>query len=100
MLIQVHGINLNSPERFRGDTPLHYVVNTEVALALIQAVGINVDIPNGFDQTPLHLAVKNNRAGIAYELIKAKANVNATDKGSCTPLHWAARICAPKWLHC
>jgi hypothetical protein len=42
------------------------------------------------DQTPLHLAAMQNRAGAAEMLIRRAAKVDATDLSGLTPLHWAA----------
>lgn len=58
-----------------GATALHLVENPDVAYALIKA-GAKLDATDNFDDTPLIIAIENNRHDIAKMLIRAGANVN------------------------
>ena len=54
--------------------------------------GVNVDVRGAQDRTPLHRAVGGNNSDIVAALIERGANVNLSDKGGKTPLHWAAIV--------
>ena len=87
----------NDKEGFSGITPLYDSItqnNWEVAKLLIEA-GADVNIARETDlkYTPLLLITsqKEPSLDIFNMLIKAGADINAIDKYSWTPLHWASR---------
>jgi ankyrin repeat protein/serine/threonine protein kinase len=63
-------------------TPLHYAATKEVAALLM--LDINARTAHG--NTPLHLAVQDNRPEIAYFLIANGAKVNVKNNNGSTPL--------------
>jgi len=68
-------------------TPLHYATTKEVAALLM--LDINARDKSG--NTPLHLAVQNNRPEIVYFLIDNGAKVNVKKSDGQTPLHLAVQ---------
>lgn len=52
-------------------------------------IGANVNLPNFFERTPLHVAAASGDLSIAKLLITYKSDVNALDKFFNTPLHRA-----------
>jgi 26S proteasome non-ATPase regulatory subunit 10 len=70
------------------DIPLHLAKTRDVA-ELLLARGSNLDQPNGFGGTPLHMAAVNARPEVAAFLIERGANVNALDIIGATPLDHA-----------
>lgn len=49
-----------------------------------------IDEPNGFGNTPLHVACYMGQEAVATELVNHGANVNQPNKCGYTPLHLAA----------
>lgn len=66
-------------------TPLHYAATKEVAALLM--LDINAKDESG--NTPLHLAVEDNRPQIVYFLIANGAKLNVENNEENTPLHLA-----------
>ena len=63
--------------------------DTEAIRQLI-ATGADVNIQNGYGNTPLHEAIYNDFTEGAYLLINAKANVNIANQQGMTAFHVAA----------
>ncbi len=63
--------------------------DTEAIRQLI-ATGADVNIQNGYGNTPLHEAIYNDFTGGAHLLINAKANVNIANQQGMTAFHVAA----------
>ncbi len=61
--------------------------NLAVVQELIKA-GANIDAADGYNMTPLMLAVLGGHTQVAFALIKAGANVNAKDKSGQSVLQW------------
>ncbi|GLY89614.1 ankyrin repeat domain-containing protein [Actinoallomurus iriomotensis] len=76
--------------RTNGDTALHWAAGGEVAELLAEAAG-----PNGlaarylFRQTPLHIAVENDRVEVVRAFLAAGADPAALDARGGTPLDMA-----------
>ncbi|MCT7546124.1 ankyrin repeat domain-containing protein [Aliarcobacter cryaerophilus] len=87
----------NDEEGFFGITPLYASItlnNWEIAKLLIEAgADVNLGIETDLKYTPLLLITsqKEPSLDIFNMLIKAGADINAKDKNSWTPLHWASR---------
>lgn len=71
-----------------GGTPLHRVLNKEVAQVLLTA-GADVDAKDDRGLTPLDWAIQTGRNDVSELLVAHKANVKATDNRGWTPLHYA-----------
>lgn len=54
------------------------------------ALDLQIDEPNGFGNTPLHVACYMGQEAVATELVNHGANVNQPNKCGYTPLHLAA----------
>lgn len=65
-------------------------LGNERALALFVKAGIDLELKNAGDWTPLIIAVSGGKLKAANMLISAGANVNAGDSQGLTALHWAA----------
>jgi len=58
---------------------------------MLADAGFRLNCRNDFDETPLHLAVVNNRVGVVKKILKRnKPALNEQDDYSRTPLHLAA----------
>ena len=53
--------------------------------------GTQVDSPNDYNQTPLHIAIETGEEEITRLLIDKGANINAIDRWGRTPLHIAVK---------
>lgn len=53
---------------------------------------INVNIPNGRGQAPLHRAVANERREFCKEILLSDADVNQQDSDGWSPLHFASSV--------
>ena len=75
-----------------GDAPLHQAAYTNIDIVrLLLDRGANVNAPRKRDrQTPLHLAVTNERDQIIRLLLDRGASLKAADNQGFTPLHHAA----------
>jgi hypothetical protein len=82
-------INVNSTDK-RGNTPLHYASQKEIA-ALLIAEGADVNARNINEETPLHRALTGNYGEIAELLIAKGANVHAVNKHGISPLYVASK---------
>ena len=83
----------HSNPRYGSQPPLHRALMhcfDDMALYLL-ARGARADRPDHVGDTPLHYAVRGNRLIIAEALIKAKVDLNASNKAGNTPLHLACR---------
>ena len=95
--------------RSNGETALHLAVRIylkhhvgQILLDLLQA-GADVDARNNVGKTGLHTALCcipwfhcENRTEVVKQLVNYKTDVNAKDKFSFTPLHYAAAFSAEK----
>ncbi len=79
---------------FSGFTPLHFAVyysDEVLALKIIQ-MGANLDVKNGYNETALHMSVRNTFDNeIARLIIENGANLNLTNIEGETALHISAR---------
>lgn len=57
--------------------------------SLIQTIPINIKLPDRWERTPLHLAVRHGNLKMVELLLDAGANINETDKDEKTVLHHA-----------
>lgn len=80
----------------RGRSPLHAVaegedhysrVNVALVAQLLLERGVDVNVPDDDDQTPLHLASYFGKVEIALVLLNAGAYANPKDAHGQTPLH-------------
>ncbi|MFV0948936.1 ankyrin repeat domain-containing protein [Wolbachia endosymbiont of Nasonia giraulti] len=62
-----------------------------VVKALLAAQGIDVNLQNQSQETPLHLAIKEGNEKIVEALLNKGADVNLRDKSESTPLHLAIK---------
>jgi ankyrin repeat protein len=79
------GVNLLNEVK---DIPLHLAKTKDVA-ELLLSKGSELDRPNAFGGTPLHMAAINGRPEVAAVLIEHGAKVNALDMVGATPLDHA-----------
>lgn len=56
----------------------------------VSVLSFQIDEPNGFGNTPLHVACYMGQEAVATELVNHGANVNQPNKCGYTPLHLAA----------
>lgn len=73
-----------------GDTALHRCKTAEEAEALLK-LGLNVDVKNFHDETPLHWASRDGRTSVVKFLLSAGASVDAKSLDGWTPIHHASR---------
>ena len=85
-----NGFNINT-KYLKGKTLGHYVIKYNVTglLLYLAKIGLNLDICDDNYDTPLHLAVKNNRIILVKELINCKVDINMACEFEATPLHLA-----------
>ena len=87
-LIRAPDVNLNVRTK-DGNTPLYLaVINGMVASArLLIDAGADINIPDKYQQTALHLAASNGHSSIVGDLIKAPdVNLNVRNEDGNTPL--------------
>lgn len=72
----------------KGNSLLHYAVESgnQTLVNFILKDGVNPNITNLENKTPLHLAATSNKPLIISALVNNKANINARDKYGNTPL--------------
>lgn len=63
----------------------------EKAIGLFLEMGVDVNLKNQFDWTPLMVATFMGSEASANKLINAGANVSVRDKRGYAPLHWAVQ---------
>ncbi|CEP00083.1 unnamed protein product (mitochondrion) [Plasmodiophora brassicae] len=102
MLLEVPGIELNAGDEY-GQTALYAVRHNRVDIAeLLVQFGINVDIADGFSESPLHVAARRNSVDMAKLLVAAGIDVNVLNaRTGQSPLHAAAEhnsVDVAKWL--
>lgn len=94
-----HGVSEFSSWEVKLDTPLHAAAengHNEVAELLITKYKADINAINNQGESPLNLALWNEKRATAILFIKKGANVNFTSKGflpsqgNWTPLHYAA----------
>ncbi|KAJ8919026.1 hypothetical protein NQ315_016931 [Exocentrus adspersus] len=84
---QGNSININDSS---GNTPLHVAViknNIEILDFLLSQDSIDLNLQNFCGETPLLLAIKEEKIDAAKKLIHAGANVNIPNNEDVTPLH-------------
>eukprot|EP00043_Microstomoeca_roanoka_P019236 m.214097 g.214097 ORF g.214097 m.214097 type:complete len:397 (-) comp16961_c0_seq21:794-1984(-) len=80
------GANPSARDR-NGDTPLHFAVLQDCEVAMLLDAGADVNAQTtALGETPLHLALRENRTNIAQLLIHRGTNLHATDYDRQTPL--------------
>ena len=92
-LLLTNGSKVNSKNKKRTDTPLHFAVRNgdiEIVKMLLDR-GADVDAINLYNVTPLHIAVESKKVEIVELLLNHGACVNARDCNSSTPLLLAAK---------
>eukprot|EP00043_Microstomoeca_roanoka_P019234 m.214041 g.214041 ORF g.214041 m.214041 type:complete len:164 (-) comp16961_c0_seq16:1402-1893(-) len=73
------GANPSARDR-NGDTPLHFAVLQDCEVAMLLDAGADVNAQTtALGETPLHLALRENRTNIAQLLIHRGTNLHATD---------------------
>jgi cytohesin len=94
--------------RERGDTPLFWAPNGEIAETLIQA-GASLHAKDFAGREPIHCAAQFARPDVIRVFLDHGCDVNVGDEKRHTPLHWATGACAfihicdmtnPKALDC
>ncbi|RYP76692.1 hypothetical protein DL771_001614 [Monosporascus sp. 5C6A] len=80
-------------KRYKRSTPLEFALNIgakkHVASTLVE-YGLDVDLPDNEDRTPLSWAAGSGNKAVAATLIEHGAEVEAEDINDRTPLWWAA----------
>lgn len=95
----IHSINLNLEDPNTGDNLIHKVITSNnnlkkefnrlnVIKFLVQN-GVNPDKPNKENQTPIHLACKEQYETIVDYLISINVDLNFVDNYGMSPLHYA-----------
>jgi len=88
------GVRINV-RNLEGDQPLHLAArddSPDMIKLLIEQAHVSVNVQNQTTgNTPLHVAAKFNSLAAARTLTQLKANINATNYGSATPLHLASK---------
>ncbi len=84
------GFDINT-KYLKGKTLAHYVVKYNITGLFLYLVkcGINLDICDDNYDTPLLLAVKNNRIALVKELINCDVDLNLAGEFEATALHLA-----------
>uniref|UniRef100_A0A7N6A5M1 Ankyrin repeat domain 52 n=1 Tax=Anabas testudineus TaxID=64144 RepID=A0A7N6A5M1_ANATE len=70
------------------DFPIRFIITT--LILRLQKPSFQIDEPNGFGNTALHVACYMGQEAVATELVNHGANVNQPNKCGYTPLHLAA----------
>ncbi len=85
-----NGFDINT-KYLKGRTLGHYIVRYNVTglVGFVSKLGLNLDICDDNYDTPLHIAVKNNRLYLIKELVKAGVDINMPAEFEATPLHLA-----------
>lgn len=68
----------------------HYICTSSCVTSRPLSLHFQIDEPNGFGNTPLHVACYMGQEAVATELVNHGANVNQPNKCGYTPLHLAA----------
>jgi len=94
-----HKVNVNKKDK-RGKAPLHYIAERDKVTALetaniLLSSGSDIDIEVRDEEnarTPLHYAILNCNKGLVNALLKAGADVNATDKDWSNAFFFASQV--------
>ena len=73
-------------EKFFNAIRTHNIVTLELLIKL----GQDVNVKDGYGNSPLHYAIEHERLGIAKMLLNAGADVNAKGEYENSPLHMTA----------
>eukprot|EP01051_Picozoa_sp_SAG22_P018975 SAG22_NODE_3359_length_1758_cov_10.438819_1_plen_380_part_00 len=90
-----------APQDKYGNTALHETARrglTEVVEDLLELEGYTVDMRNGMQDTPLHMACAAGQVEAARVLLEGGAALGAETAWSMTPLYWAANGGGPGHL--
>lgn len=63
----------------------------EVCRVLVTAGGADINLKDGWDNTPLHLALSNRHGTLVFDLLRWGARVDVTDDSGNLPLHLASQ---------
>jgi ankyrin repeat protein len=84
--------------RERGDTPLFWAPNAEIAELLIRSGG-SLHAKDFAGREPIHWACQFARPDVIRVLLDHGCDVNVHDATGHTPLHWAAGAAAAAFIH-
>jgi ankyrin repeat protein len=85
------GADINSEEYSKSETPLHWAAlgGTARIIERLVIAGAEIDARNGFQNTPLLIAVDFGHAEAARQLIELGADITARDQEDRTVMHLA-----------
>lgn len=83
-------LQLNPHSYFKISRNPFFSVSCNVWSCVMLVFFCQIDEPNGFGNTPLHVACYMGQEAVATELVNHGANVNQPNKCGYTPLHLAA----------
>ncbi|KAF5532365.1 ankyrin repeat PH SEC7 domain-containing protein [Fusarium mexicanum] len=90
-----------------GNTPLHYLVESEntshqdieAAIEMLLMAGSDLEARNQFGSTPFLGSITRNKVEVTRGLVNAGCSVNVSDYSSQNVLHFAARYASLELLH-
>ena len=82
-------IDPNVQDKINGDTPLHLLARTgseEIAKLLVLYLKADVNLTNHRNETPLHIAVRNNLEGLVRCFVVCGADLTLQNQDGSTPV--------------